>query len=169
LTGAATGAVVGAGVGSLAGDAVGANGEDLWARISKQWDENPAQATYNAIDRVGVFGPVFEISNMMNKAGLGGVQGMLRTMSGEDALGTSRTFNQNIFDLVGGASFGLASDVANLGSRVGDWMTEEDFTPTLGDVRRAQRLVPGQSVPYLRPFISWGNQQVGTMYDWPSP
>ncbi|HML30307.1 MAG TPA: hypothetical protein PKE16_16025 [Hyphomicrobium sp.] len=134
----------------------------------KRWEEAPAQQLYNVNDRIGWLGPVFEASNILHGTSGMGLQDLLRTMGGEDPIGTSRLGQRSMLDVAGGASAGLLSDTVATVKAVGSAALSEDKDLTLSDVKRMERLGLPMSLPYLRPMINEFNQFVGSQYDWPT-
>jgi hypothetical protein len=151
---------------TITGDTV--SGEGAIDQIMKRWEEAPAQQLYNVNDRIGWLGPVFEASNILHGTSGMGLQDLLRTMGGEDPIGTSRLGQRSMLDVAGGASAGLLSDTVATVKAVGSAALSEDKDLTLSDVKRMERLGLPMSLPYLRPMINEFNQFVGSQYDWPT-
>ena len=164
--GAAVGAGLGGSLGMVTGDTV--SGESVLDQIIREWQEAPVQSLYNANDRAGWLGPVFEASNILHSTAGGGLQDILRFLSDEDPIGYSRVGGRSMLDVAGGASAGALSDIITSTRRGVSAALNEDVDLTLSDVKRMERLGLPMNLPYLRPFINEFNQYVGTMYDWPT-
>ena len=146
-------------------------------RIIDEWRKTPGTALYNSLDRSGLFGPIFEASNIFEKLNLPNIRGGMSLIAGDDRGGrneAARFTNRHWTEALGGPTVGLIGDVARttgfasqgLGSVFG--ITEPpDFNRS--DFKRARRIVPFQNVPVIQQIISEGERQLGTLYDWPNP
>ena len=151
---------------TIDGDTV--SGESALDQVLQEWQEAPVQSLYNANDRAGWLGPVFESSNILHSTAGAGLQDMLRLLSDEDPIGYSRIGGRSILDVAGGATAGLVSDTIMSAKRGVSAALDEEQDLTLSDVKRMERLGLPMNLPYLRPLINEFNQHVGTMYDWPT-
>lgn len=146
-------------------------------RIIDQWEKTPGTALYNALDRSGVFGVVFEGSNILDKIGLPSIRGTMSLVAQDDRGGrreAARFQNRSVLEAVGGPTVGLIEDAAKLGGLASQGigsvigLTE---APTLNraDYKKATRFIPWGNVPGIQQILNEGQRQVGNIYDWPDP
>ena len=104
--------------------------------------ENPGTWIAEGLDRSGMFSLLFEVNNSMERVVPGlGVYGALEGPF--DAPG------------IGGASrFGYRPPSSLLTGPTGG--TIDDFARVFSDPRKATTLLPGRTLPYVRPFLEWG-------------
>lgn len=159
--------------------------ESQWSKWVDDWEKKPGQQLYNALDRSGHFGVLFEGSNIFDKLGLPSIQGGFRMATGEnidpEGHGTSRTRNLDPFGAVFGPTAGLISDVAKAGGVGTSFLAHEyrafrgtdpemdNWSFNRGDFKAVTRPIPGSNIFWLKPFINSGQRAVGNVFDWPDP
>lgn len=141
----------------------------------QKWEKTPGEAAYNALDRTGIFLPLTEPSNILQKLGLPSIQGAMSMVAQDEKVlrsGSARYMHRTVAESIGGPTVGLIEDAAkfaSFGTGFGRWMIgmNESFKPTSGDFARAQRFVPfGNALP-VQQLINTGRQKLGTAFDWP--
>jgi len=163
--------------------------ENEFQKYMDDWHNKPGQQLYNALDRAGHFGVLFEGSNIAEKLGLPSIQGGMRFATGEDSdpvNGTSRTKDVDVFGAAFGPTAGALSDIAHAGGVATKFLGHEahqlkaKFTGNDGefeapyefsraDWKRVQRVVPGSTHPIVRGVLNTGQRYVGNVLDWPAP
>jgi hypothetical protein len=146
-------------------------------RVLREWEKTPATALYNALDRTGMFGVVFEGSNMLEKLGLPNIRGTASYLAGDDTGGrreSARFAQRGMFESVLGPTFGLAEDVVRAGSMLtgmADSYIGSGEAPNFNrsDFRKIKRLLPFQNAPGVQQLINEYEAHVGTVFDWPDP
>lgn len=146
----------------------------------------PGRATYDALDRSGMFGPITDYINTGSRAGAATglnriASGAAGRIGGEDAedwvadflsggakeSSRARRFDQGPVEVLMGPGGALLDGI---------WTTGVDTLPGIvkGDLKRRElqktrQLIPGQNIPILKQALDLGMQQLGEVYDWPDP
>lgn len=106
----------------------------------RETNTDPAALIAEGVDRSGILGYAFEINNALEKFSRG--QWGLSAMIGKEPM--TRYQSRNLWDAMLGPTLGKAKDVQSVGGALitGDW--------SAGDVKAARRLIPLQTLFYLR-------------------
>ena len=158
-----------------------------WEALAEKWAKTPGEQAYNAIDRTGVFMPLTETSNILQKIGLPNIQGAFSMLARDEKdlrNGSSRFQHRTIPEAMFGPSMGLIEDVAGaarLGSAFGKYMigmnenspypnrfASGEFSLKQRDFGSARRIIPFQNAPIVQQIINAGHQKLGTAFDWPT-
>lgn len=146
-------------------------------RVLREWEKTPGTALYNALDRTGIFGVVFEASNMAEKLGLPNIRGGMSMAAGDDTGGrreSARFSNRHWSEATLGPTVGLLGDVVSVGgvlTGMADSYISSGEAPNFNrsDFRKAKRLMPMQNAPIIQQFINEGERYMGNVFDWPDP
>jgi hypothetical protein len=141
--------------------------EGGFKKWQEEWAKRPAQRVYQGLDRSGIFGVLFEGSNMLEKATLPSLQGGLRATFKEDRSKAVKAANVDLLGMILGPTAGLAEGTVKGAGAIYQALGEGELSR--GDVRNIRGLTPFNNALPLTPFINELHRRVGTMYDWPEP
>jgi len=115
-------------------------------------------------------GVLAEASGTLDKLGLPGPKSAVSRLMGDDpkkAQGASRYKNRSTADTVLGPTAGLANDVLGTTKLLSKIISGERINR--GDYRSAERIIPGQNIPYIQALGNQFERSVGDIYSWPNP
>lgn len=123
--------------------------------------DNPGKWIAEGVDRSGLLAVFMEFNNIAEKMGAPGLYSVAQAAFPERDQGApaSRYAIRSVVGSQLGPSFGLASDIAqlmglagtNLSALVG--LRDEGQAVTEGDINAARRLLPGSTLPIVRPLL----------------
>ena len=138
----------------------------------RQWDEwakTPGMALWNALDRSDTLPFLFtEPTNILDKTVGFGPKSALTLFDDKAALKeTSRFKNRSVADTLGGPTLGLLNDTIGATKALGKIVTGQKLGR--GDYRAAERIIPGQNIPYIQVLGNTAEREIGDLYSWPNP
>ncbi len=144
-------------------------GESSHEKWLKQFEANPFNTTFNALDRSGVFGIMMEADNILDKTMGLGVRASGRSVFGDEmATGSSRMKERGVFDTLLGPSVGLVEDTLGAAQAFKHILQEGEMSRN--DFKTLRRVLPGQNVWLgIQQTLNEGEKQVGNLYDWQEP
>ncbi len=138
-------------------------------RHIEEWTKTPGLALYNAMDRSDALPIVLmEPSNVLDKLGWWGPKKAVTAFDDPTkAKEASRFKGRSLPDAIGGPTIGLANDVLKGVPAALKLMTGQKVQR--GDYRSAERLIPGQNIPYVQMLTNSFEKYVGDVHSWPNP
>lgn len=138
-------------------------------RQMDEWSKTPGMALYNALDRSDALPGIFaEASNILDKTIGFGPKSALTLFDDKAALKeASRYKNRSVADTIGGPTLGLVNDGIGAANTLKKIVTGQRIGRS--DYRSAERLIPGQNIPYVQLIGNTFEREVGDMYSWPNP
>lgn len=104
--------------------------------------ENPGTWLAEGIDRSGMFSLLMEVNNSFERYVPGvGLYGLMESPFDEQGTG-------------GASRFGFRAPSSIIAGPMGT--TVDDFARIYGDPKKVITLMPGRTLPYVRPFLEWG-------------
>lgn len=133
-----------------------------------EWTKTPGLALWNALDRSDTLGLIMEGSNVLDKTIGFGPKSALTLFDDKAALKEASRFkNRSVADVVGGPTVGLLNDTIGATKALGKIVSGQKLGR--GDYRSAERLIPGQNIPYIQLLGNTAEREVGDLYSWPNP
>lgn len=141
-------------------------GQSSHEKWMENFEANPFDTTFNALDRSGVFGVMMEADNIADKIFGSGIRATGRYLAGdENAIGSSRLKNRGVIDTLAGPSAGLIEDTAGAATAFKHLLQNGEISRN--DWKTARRILPGQNAWIgIQQTLNEGEKQVGHIYDW---
>lgn len=129
-----------------------------WEKFVTRWERNPGGSMYDAIDRAGFMGSLFNASNTAGKFtnGVFSIRGGTQWLAGDKDPGDARKVRDiGLGGALLGPAAGMAEDTVKVGQAVGKAAT--GGTPSRADLRRFQNLLPYHAVPGIQQALNAAN------------
>jgi hypothetical protein len=142
-----------------------------WDQFTKRWSDNPGGAMYDSVDRSGVLGALFDVSNTVGKATGGAVSirsGMGALAGDKVRSDASKLRNVNPLGALAGPAVGLAADVYEIGVAL-PLRLSAGGSATYADITRAKNLVPFHAVPVFQQGLNWMRDEFAERHGMQSP
>lgn len=137
-----------------------------WEAFTKRWSDNPGGSMYDAVDRTGVLGALFDVSNTVGKAtgGVVSIRSAAGALAGDKRVSdASKVRNVNPLGALAGPAVGLAADVYETGVAL-PLRLAGGGNVTYADINRAKSLLPFQAVPVLQQGLNWMRDEAAERY-----
>jgi len=135
-----------------------------------EWKYTPGLALYNALDRSDTLpGIVMEGSNILSKTVGSPLKAAFTAFDDKQKLKEASRFkNRSAIEAVGGPTLGLANDLfINAPAAFSKYVTGKPVSR--GDYKSVERLIPGQSLPFIQTLGNTLEREIGDSYSWPNP